>query len=81
MSVPEETMSAAALDDLRRRVLSPDANYTPEELHRAVRVLVGERIASAQAVATASRKRPSRSVNLDDLLDEPPKTVDLTDLT
>ena len=73
----EQVMTAEKIQDLRRRVISGQ-DFTKEELRQSVHTLMGERIAQAQAVATASRKRPSRSVNLDDLM--PKADVNLDDL-
>lgn len=83
MSTPEPVLTAEKLHDLRRRILANQGEYTKEELHASVKALFGERIAAAQAVATASKKRPSRAIALDDLLpggDEKKPEINLDDL-
>ena len=81
MSTPEPIMTADKLHDLRRRILS-GVEYTKEELRATVKALFGDRIAQAQAAATSSSKRPSKKVNLDDLVGETPQPkINLDDLT
>lgn len=83
MSVPEEVLTADKINDLRRRVLT-NADYSKDELRKAVHTLMGERIQKAQVLSTASRRRPSRTVNLDDLVGEAPapaSSINLDDLT
>ena len=66
----QQVITAEQLNDLRRRVLEAE-EYTKEELINAVNALVGARVAAAQAVDTASRKRPARAakkIDLNDLL-------------
>jgi hypothetical protein len=90
----EQVLDAGKLNDLRRRVLANE-EVSKDELRLAVRTLLGERVAQAQSSATASRKRPSRTINLDDLLGDDAnqkkadaahaefvasKTIDLSDI-
>jgi len=79
MSTPEPIMTADKLHDLRRRILS-GVEYTKEELRATVKALFGDRIAQAQAAATSSTKRPSKKVNLDDLVGDVQPKINLDDL-
>lgn len=80
MSTPEPILTADKLHDLRRRILD-GTDYDKDELRRSVKALFGDRIAQAQAAATSSSKRPSKKVNLDDLIGETPNPkVNLDDL-
>jgi len=79
MSTPEPIMTADKLHDLRRRILS-GVEYTKEELRATVKALFGDRIAQAQAAATSSTKRPSKKVNLDDLVGDVQPNINLDDL-
>lgn len=81
MSTSEPVLTADKLHDLRRRILS-GTDYDKDDLRRSVKSLFGDRIAQAQAAATTSSRRPSKKVNLDDLIgdvEQKPK-VSLDDL-
>lgn len=62
-------MEAAALNDLRKRVLNNDP-VTKEELALAVRTLVGERALAAAPKAPKGKKSATPVISLDDLTGE-----------
>lgn len=71
-------LTAEQLNDLRQRVLAKDENLTREEIAKAVRQMVTDRIDSLNVPkAKESKKKPAKQIpNLDDLLVE--KTIEST---
>ncbi len=66
--MPEPTVTAEALNDLRQRYLA-GTPWTREELKRAIHTMIDQRLKDVQAAAVPKTKKiKAAAVSLDDML-------------